>query len=397
MRTRLVAAFRGLGAGGLAALLVIAACAVGFGAAHVAQAAASAGASDLIRVRLGGDVTTTRMVLDLGRAASGKVLADGSNGKVVIALSDVSLPDGVNGQGQGLVRRWSVANGKLTIELASNATVRRRFLLPPSDGVTNYRYVLDLQAPNALPKAQLTKASATPKVEVKAAPPRKRVIVIDAGHGGKDPGAHGATTDEKDLTLAAARALKARLEASGRYRVVMTRDSDVFVPLETRVKIARRADADLFISLHADAGEDPTTHGLSVYTLSEKGAERATRVMSKDDWLMKASWPGGGKTVGQILLDLTQRATKNRSAQFAETLLEHVSDETELLPRSHRDAGYVVLLAPDVPAVLMEMGFVTSPVDEKRMNSADGREQLMDAVGDAIDEYFAGQMKLASR
>jgi N-acetylmuramoyl-L-alanine amidase len=163
------------------------------------------------------------------------------------------------------------------------------------------------------------------------------------------------------------------------------------------VKIARRADADLFISLHADAGDDPDTHGLSVYTLSEKGAERATRVMSKDDWLMKASWPGGGKTVGQILLDLTQRATKNRSAQFAETLLEHVSDETELLPRSHRDAGYVVLLAPDVPAVLMEMGFVTNPDDEKRMASAEGREQLMDAAGDAIDEYFAGQMKLASR
>ena len=397
MRARFAAAFRGLGAGGLAALLVVAACAVGFGAAHVAQAAASSASSDLIKVRLGGDASTTRIVLDLGKAASGKVLSDGANGKVVLALSDVSLPDGVNGQGQGLVRRWSVANGKLTIELASQATVRRRFLLPPSDGVINYRYVIDLQGPDAPQKAQLTKASATPKVTIKAEPPRKRIIVIDAGHGGKDPGAHGVTTDEKDITLAAARALKARLEKSGRYRVVMTRDSDVFVPLETRVKIARRADADLFISLHADAGDDPDLHGLSVYTLSEKGAERATRVMSKDDWLMKASWPGGGKTVGQILLDLTQRATKNRSAQFAETLLEHVSDETELLPRSHRDAGYVVLLAPDVPAVLMEMGFVTSPVDEKRMTSSEGRDQLMDAAGDAIDEYFAGQMKLASR
>jgi N-acetylmuramoyl-L-alanine amidase len=378
MRARLVALFRGLGAGGLAALLVIAACGVGFGAVHVAQAAAGA-TSDLLKVRLGGDASATRMVLDLGKAASGKVVSDGSaDGKVVISLSNVSLPNGVDGMGQGLVRR--------------------RFLLPPGDGVANYRYVIDFQGPAALPKAQLTKASTTPKVAVKKAePPRKRVIVIDAGHGGKDPGAHGVTTDEKDITLAAARALKARLEESGRYRVVMTRDSDVFVPLESRVKIARRADADLFISLHADAGPDESTRGLSVYTLSEKGAERATRVMGKDDWLMKASWPGGGRAVGEILLDLTQRATKNRSAQFAEALLEHVSDETTLLPRSHRDAGFVVLLAPDVPAVLLEMGFVTSPLDEKQLTSGEGRERLMDAVGDAIDEYFAGQTKLASR
>jgi len=399
MRARLFAAFRGLGAGGLAALLVIAACAVGFGAAHVAQAAAAGASSDLLKVRLGGDATATRMVLDLGRAASGKIVSDGSaDGKIVISLSDVSLPNGVDGVGQGLVRRWSVDHGRLTIELAADAVVRRRFLLPPSDGVANYRYVVDLQAPAALPNAKLTKASTAPKVAVaRPAPPRKRVIVIDAGHGGKDPGAQGVTTDEKDITLAAARALKARLEESGRYRVVMTRDSDVFVPLETRVKIARRADADLFISLHADAGPDESTRGLSVYTLSEKGQERATRVMNNDDWLMKASWPGGGKTVGQILMDLTQRATKNRSAQFAETLLEHVSDETTLLPRSHRDAGYVVLLAPDVPAVLLEMGFVTSPLDEKQLTSAEGRERLMDAVGDSIDEYFVGQTKLASR
>jgi N-acetylmuramoyl-L-alanine amidase len=399
MRARLFAAFRGLGAGGFAALLVIAACAVGFGAAHVAQAAAAGASSDLLKVRLGGDATTTRMVLDLGRAASGKIVSDGSaDGKVVISLSDVSLPNGVDGVGQGLVRRWSVDHGKLTIELAADAVVRRRFLLPPSDGVANYRYVVDLQAPAALPNARLTKVSTAPKVAVaRPAPPRKRVIVIDAGHGGKDPGAHGVTSDEKDITLAAARALKARLEESGRYRVVMTRDSDVFVPLETRVKIARRADADLFISLHADAGPDESTRGLSVYTLSEKGQERATRVMNNDDWLMKASWPGGSKTVGQILMDLTQRATKNRSAQFAETLLEHVSDQTTLLPRSHRDAGYVVLLAPDVPAVLLEMGFVTSPLDEKQLTSAEGRERLMDAVGDSIDEYFVGQTKLASR
>ena len=119
--------------------------------------------------------------------------------------------------------------------------------------------------------------------------------------------------------------------------------------------------------------------------------------MGKEDWLMNASHTGGNRAVSQILFDLTQRATKNRSAQFAEMLLERVSDETTLLRRSHRDAGFVVLLAPDVPAVLLEMGFITSPQDEKTLASADGRRRLMDAVGDSIDAYFAEQTRLASR
>ena len=298
--------------------------------------------------------------------------------------------------------RWSVEesgrSAKLVIELAQDAVVRRRFLLPPGDGVTNYRYVIDLKSTRDLPAVRLAKATTAPRLEVvKASAPRRRVVVIDAGHGGKDPGARGSESREKDITLASARALKTRLEKSGRYKVVMTRDSDIFVPLETRVKLARKADADLFISLHADAGPDASTRGLSVYTLSEQGQDRAGRVMGKEDWLMNASHTGGNRAVSQILFDLTQRATKNRSAQFAEMLLERVDDETPLLRRSHRDAGFVVLLAPDVPAVLLEMGFITNPEDEDHLASSHGRRRLMDAVGDSIDAYFAEQTRLASR
>ena len=402
MRAGLAGVFRANKAGKFALVRGAAAAGVlALGALQLAQAAAST--ADVLKVRLGGDKAETRLVLDVNRSVSGKLISDGTaDGKVVISLSDVEVPMALGGDGQGLVRRWSVEesgrSAKVTVELAQDAVVRRRFLLPPGDGVANYRYVIDLKSAKDVPAVRMAKATATPKVSVtKASAPRKRIVVIDAGHGGKDPGARGSESREKDITLASARALKTRLEKSGRYKVVMTRDSDIFVPLETRVKLARRADADLFISLHADAGPDSSTRGLSVYTLSEQGQDRAGRVMGKEDWLMNASYAGNNRTVSQILLDLTQRATKNRSAQFAEMLLERVDDETPLLRRSHRDAGFVVLLAPDVPAVLLEMGFITSPQDEETLASVDGRRRLMNAVGDSIDAYFAEQTRLASR
>jgi N-acetylmuramoyl-L-alanine amidase len=403
MRLGLVGVVGGKGAKFAALIAVAAAGLLAVGATQMAEAA---GAADVLKVRLGGDRSETRLVLDVNRAVSGKLVSDGSeDGKVVISLADVDMATTISGAGQGLVRNWSVddagRSAKVTIELAKDAVVRRRFLLPPGDGVSNYRYVIDIKSAAELPKAQLAKAKTKPQVTLAAVttPPvrSKRIVVIDAGHGGKDPGARGVSSREKDITLASARALKARLEKSGRYKVVMTRDSDVFVPLESRVRVARRADADLFISLHADAGPDENVRGLSVYTLSEQGADRAGRVLGKDDRLINAAYSGGNRTVSQILLDLTQRATKNRSAQFAEMLLARVSDETRLLSRSHRDAGFVVLLAPDVPAVLLEMGFITSPDDEEALASDSGRKRLMNAVGDSIDAYFAEQTKLASR
>ena len=238
------------------------------------------------------------------------------------------------------------------------------------------------------------------KAEAPVAPltPTKKVIVIDAGHGGHDPGAHGASANEKDLTLAAARALKARLEREGGYHVVLTRDSDTYVGLEDRVKIARRANADLFISLHADSGATPDLRGATVYTLSEQGTTRAAKqVFEKADW-MTMRLPGADEQVNRILLDLTQRETRNRSSEFAETLLGRIAEKAPLLRRSHRDAGFMVLLAPDVPAVLLEMGFITNPSDEQRLADPAERRQLMDGVAQAIDSYFAvDTMKLASR
>jgi N-acetylmuramoyl-L-alanine amidase len=178
--------------------------------------------------------------------------------------------------------------------------------------------------------------------------------------------------------------------------VVLTRTGDAYVPLDGRVRIARAADADLFISLHADSGPTADVRGASVYTLSEKGERRVASVLGKDDWLMPASL-GADRTVSEILLDLTQRSTRNRSAIFAEMLLEHISDETDLLRRSHRDANLAILLAPDVPAVLLEMGFINNLEDERALTDPRRRARLMDSVGDAIDAWFARDAKVASR
>jgi len=221
-------------------------------------------------------------------------------------------------------------------------------------------------------------------------------VVIDAGHGGKDVGAQGAAGYEKDVNLAAALTLTDQLNRSGRYKVVLTRGTDVYVPLESRVRIAQRAGADLFISLHSDSAPETNLKGASVYTLSDKASQRATQFVSRDDWFMKASLTGD-QGVRDILFDLTQRATRNRSAVFAQTLVTNIEGKAPMLRHSHRDAGFMVLLAPDVPAVLLEMGFVNNPEDEARLRDPAARGRLMQAVAQAIDAHFGEQVRIASR
>jgi len=202
---------------------------------------------------------------------------------------------------------------------------------------------------------------------------------------------------QQPLTLAAALALKDRLERTGRYQVVMTRASDEFISLEDRVQIARSAGADLFLSLHADSGPDRATHGATVYTLSEKGETRVGYVLSRHEWFLMPTTNNNDQAVGQILLDLTQRSTRNRSAIFAQDLIERVGDAAPLVPRSQRDANYFVLLAPDVPAALLEMGFITNAADASRLNNERERAALADRIAQAIDAYFATPTRFAAR
>ena len=362
------------------------------------QGLASPGAG-VVKVRFGGDQKSTRIVVELERSATGKVLGDDPQ-QVVVALKGVAS-EPMGGRGQGLVRDWQTGQhaggAKIELNLSRPAAIKRRFLLPPADGVKVYRYVIDLEATGAPPVAAAPERSGERRPEMIPTRERrdgKRVVVLDAGHGGNDPGSLGAGHKEKALTLAAARTLRDKLERTGRYRVIMTRNSDTYVAHDTRVAIARRADADLFISLHADSGTDRTLRGASVYTLSERGAARAARKFAGGDWMGHGD-TGGDPAVTRILLDLTQRATTNRSAVFAKVLLEKLNGRTVLLRRSHRDAGFAVLLAPDVPAVLLEMGFITNPEDERQLADPKRRDKFMAGVVEAVDAYFEGQSRYA--
>jgi len=393
------------------ALAVCVLAAVGAAAATAAVVAKHEPRAGVLKVRLGGDATQTRIVVELDHAVTGKLLSgDAVSKNVVVALPNVEVAGGeMNGQGTGLVKGWSIDQAagaaRIKLDLARDAQVKRRFLLPPGDGLAVYRYVIDVATGAAPDAAKPTKAGAAvtpvnfaPTALPAPDPAAPKVIVIDAGHGGKDSGALGASKREKDLTLAAAHALRDKLVKTGRYKVVMTRDTDVFIPLEQRVQIARRANADLFISLHADSGGDPDIRGATVYTLSEKGTDRVARgVFGKSDWFMNISLPGQDAATKRILLDLTQRETKNRSAVFAELVLNKIGDKAELLRRSHRDAGFMVLLAPEVPAVLLEMGFITNAQDERALGDPERRKAVMGGVAEAIDAYFAQENKYAMR
>jgi N-acetylmuramoyl-L-alanine amidase len=346
---------------------------------------------DVVQIRFGGDSRNTRVVVELTRSARARIEQGADPAELLLTLPGVDAGEGLSGPGAGLVRGYEMSSqaggARLSLNLGRHAEVTRRFLLPPGDGVRVYRYVIDLAAPGAAPRDN-PQAPPPPAARRREQPPAQRTIVIDAGHGGTDPGALGAEYQEREITLAAALELRRQLEATGRYRVVLTRSTDVLVPHARRVTIARDAGADLFISLHADSSGNAETRGASVYTLSDRGADRAARQALGSGPFGGLDLPAGDPAVRRVLLDLTQRATMNRSAVFANVLLNHVGHEAPLLARSHRDENFAVLLAPDVPAVLLEMGFITNAEDASRLGETGSRRRMMGAVVRAIDAYF---------
>lgn len=217
----------------------------------------------------------------------------------------------------------------------------------------------------------------------------KPVIVIDPGHGGRDPGAIGkAGTFEKRITYNAAKELEAILNSTGRYKVVITRKGDQYIAHDERLRIARAGGADLFISIHADSTHSRDTRGASVYTLADRAKGRSKRIVNSQNWILDVDLATQSDPVGDILVDLAQRKTESQSEQFANILLGNLDGKTRLVGNSHRRAGYYVLLAPDVPAVLLELGFLSNASDEKLLKSKAHRKKILRAVKSSVDEYF---------
>jgi N-acetylmuramoyl-L-alanine amidase len=227
----------------------------------------------------------------------------------------------------------------------------------------------------------------------------RRVIVIDAGHGGVDPGAISVGgVFEKAITLGVAAEVERQLTASGRYKVVMTRGDDTFIRLRDRVAIARQVNADLFISIHADSLNDHSIGGMSIYTLSETASDREAEALAakenKADIIAGVDLRDESPQVSTILIDLAQRETKNLSAKLARSVIDQVGQDRRLLPRAHRFAGFAVLTAPDVPSVLIELGYLSNRTDEQELLDPSHRERFGRGIVRALDGFFTGRERL---
>ncbi len=255
-------------------------------------------------------------------------------------------------------------------------------------------YVLRLILPDAGDPVDLPKISG----------PQDRsrpLVVIDAGHGGKDPGAVVGGVREKDIVLGLAKALKSELLASGGIRVAMTRESDEFLVLQERPEIARRLGADLFVSIHADsAGDVSGVRGASIYTLSsEASSEAAARFAEREnnaDRLNGVSVEGQSEAISSILVQLSQRRVQENSSEFSQLIVREGSGNLRFHPQARRSAELAVLRAPDVPAILYEAGYITNPDEAKLLASEEGREKFADTMARAIRIYFARERGASS-
>ena len=222
-----------------------------------------------------------------------------------------------------------------------------------------------------------------------------KVIVIDAGHGGPDPGANRGNIKEKDITLMAAKILKKKLEKKS-FKVFLTRKSDYYIRLKNRVKYARSKSPDLFISIHADSTKNKNTRGVSIYSLSEKASDKLSQALAdrenKSDLIAGLDLGELDKAVSDILIDLSRREAKNSSIAFAELFIDKLKkNKINLLRRPHRQAGFAVLKAPDIPSVLIEMGFISNNSDLKKLTSKKFQEKLMGVIALVIEDYFESQ------
>lgn len=362
-------------------------------------------------IRIGGDDKQTRFVVDLSRKIdiTAFMLADPYRVVVDLPRTTFKLPANTGERARGLVKAFRyglIMQGGSRIVLDTKAPVRleKAFVIDAAEGQPA-RLVLDLVATDrasfmrnitlanrsAQQSASARPSDAPPKVEGDARP----LIVIDPGHGGIDNGAKGTGGElEKDVVLAFALTLREKLEVQGKYRVAMTRSEDEFIALGERVRFARSRNAALFVSVHADAlpKREGLAEGATVYTLSENASDaeaaRLAETENKADVIAGVDLTAEPDDVANILVDLAQRETKTFSMQFARTVVEELKSAARLHKHPLKSAGFKVLLAPDVPSVLVELGYMSTKDDLKQLTSANWRARTAQALAQAVDAYF---------
>ncbi|WFU44912.1 N-acetylmuramoyl-L-alanine amidase [Bradyrhizobium sp. CB82] len=379
--------------------------------------------------RLAGDIRQTRLVLDLDQTITFRAFTLADPYRVVVDVPQINfhLPAGTGAAGRGLVKAFRYGlvmpgGSRLVLDLAGPAKIANSYVLEAANGQPA-RLVLELEevdraafvqstAPESraalrpattdAPPAATATVAPEPAKQKPAAPTDSRpVVVIDPGHGGIDNGTQSSGESEKNLVLAFGLALRDRLEKSGKYRVVMTRDDDTFIPLNDRVKVARSINAALFVSIHADAlrrGEGDA-QGATIYTLSDKAsdaeAQRLADTENKADAIGGVNLSDEPTDVADILIDLAQRETRTFSNRFAHLLMGEMKTTVRMHKHPLKSAGFRVLKAPDVPSVLVELGYVSNKGDLEHLVSENWRSRTVTSMAQAIDAFLAKRLATA--
>ena len=364
-------------------------------------------------VRLGGDATQTRFVLDISKKLDTAAFTLADPYRVVIDMPQVDfrLPAKAGDNGRGLIKAFRYGlvmqgGSRIVIDTKGPVKIEKVFSLDPAEGQPA-RLVVDLAATD---RESFLRAIALEPRKPAAAPPQQAVprttpgdtrpvVVIDPGHGGIDLGTKASSGEtEKTIVFEFATLLRDKIERSGKYRVAMTRNDDSFVPLAERTRFARAMKAALMISVHADylPRNEGEAHGATVYTLSDHASDseaaRLAEAENKADVIAGVDLTKEPADVADILFDLAQRETRAFSVQFAKMLVGELKSAARLHKQPLKSAGFMVLRAPDVPSVLVELGFVSTKDDLKQMLSPAWREKTADSVLRAVDAYFMPRM-----
>jgi N-acetylmuramoyl-L-alanine amidase len=369
-------------------------------------------------VRLGGDDAQTRMVVDLTRKVDVRAFTLANPYRVVIDMPQVTFQfrPKAGESGRGLIKAFRYGlvmpgGSRMVIDLARPARIEKAFVIDAANDQPP-RLVLDLAAIDreAFMRA-IVLENRTPETRKPAAGAEKKpsgdsrpLVVIDPGHGGIDDGTRAASGEmEKTIVLEFSLMLRDKVEKTGKYQVLMTRTDDSFVALDERVQLARARQASLFLSIHADAlaRGDGDAQGATVYTLSERPSDaraaRLAEIENRADAIAGLDLSSEPEDVAGILIDLARRETKTFSLQFAQAVVGELKKSARVHQNPLRSASFVVLKAPDVPSVLVELGYVSNKADLKSMISAQWRDRTADSIVQAVDSFFTTRLAGAGR